>query len=134
MSSISATLVLRYFSDTAALSVNNWGTSETEALAPCGHCDNCMRSPQDTEKRDMTIEAWKTLRVSQSVERSGGRVSLPMLVDLVRGVGGGTFGMKTGGGRKGKGKKKSEAELNLNEVGGKIDLGKDVRLLLDLSW
>ena len=74
----------------------------------------------------MTVEAWKILRASQSAQRVNGRVTLPMLVDLIRGVGNGTFGVSSGG-RKGKGRKKADVELDLDAVGGKIGLGKDVR-------
>lgn len=49
-----------------------------------------------------------------------------MMADLIRGVGGGSFGVG-GGGRKGKGKAKEKVGLDLDEIaGGKVPLSKDV--------
>ena len=60
------------------------------------------------------------------MEREGGRVTLGMLADLVRGVGGGAFGV-SGGGKRGKGNAKEKVELDLEEIaGGKVMLSKDV--------
>ena len=106
-----------------------WATSEADVHARCGHCDNCSRPPENVERRDVTLEAWQILQVAQAIERDGGRVTLSMLADLVRGAGGGAYGVA--GGKRGKGKAKEKVGLDLAEIaGGKIALGKDVRRLV----
>lgn len=105
-----------------------WGTAETDAHARCGHCDNCVRSPESIERRDVSLVAWQILQVLRTIENDGGRVTLGMLADLVRGAGGGSYGVSSGNRRKGKqSASKEKVELNLEEVaGGKVTLGKDV--------
>ncbi|THH10608.1 hypothetical protein EW145_g1208 [Phellinidium pouzarii] len=118
--------MLRYFSTASSLSMSAWGTAESDAHARCGHCDNCTRPPESVERRDVTLAAWQILQVTQTIERDGGRVTLGMLADLVRGVGGGAYGVSGGGGKRGKGKAKEKVELDLGEIaGGKVKLGKD---------
>ena len=105
-----------------------WATTEKDAHARCGHCDNCTRPPATVEKKDVTLAAWTVLKVSESIESDGGRVTLGMLADLVRGAGGGSF-QPSGGGKRGKGKakQKEKVSLDLDDIaGGKIELGKDV--------
>lgn len=115
----------RYFSTSSSLSMSAWATTEADAHARCGHCDNCTRPPESIERRDVTLEAWQILQVAQAIERDGGRVTLSMLADLVRGAGGGVYGV--GGGKRGKGKAKEKVGLDLAEIaGGKITLSKDV--------
>lgn len=68
----------------------------------------------------------------EMVQREGGRVTLATLADLVRGLGGGSFAVAEGKGRKRKatGEKGS---LNVEEVaGGKVALSKDVSGIFDL--
>lgn len=102
------------------------------ALTPCGHCDNCTRSPETIDHRDVTLEAWQILKVVQEVEHQGGRVTLSMLADLIRGAGGGSFGV-VGNGRKGKGTSKEKLGLDLESIaGGKVALSKDVGWLFRL--
>ncbi|EJD05581.1 ATP-dependent DNA helicase [Fomitiporia mediterranea MF3/22] len=118
----------RYFSTSASLSMSAWGTAETDAHARCGHCDNCTRPPESVERRDVTFLAWQILRVVQAVEQGTGRVTLGMLADLVRGAGGGAFGVASGKRGRGKAKDglKEKVELDLEELsGGKVSLGKD---------
>ncbi|OCF37459.1 ATP-dependent DNA helicase [Kwoniella heveanensis BCC8398] len=122
----------KYFSASAHLSASAWDHADTlssssGAISTCGICDNCRRSPDSIVKRDVTLETWKILKVAQMVQREGGRVTLANLADLVRGLGGGMFGL-VGGGEGMRGKRKThgeKAQLDLEEVGGKVTLGKD---------
>jgi ATP-dependent DNA helicase Q1 len=101
----------------------SWTTDDTDALARCGHCDNCMRPPETVDQRDVTVEAWQILKIAAAVQRQGGRLTLNGLSDLARGAGGSAF--DTGG--TGKGKAKERTTLDLADVaGGKIGLSKDV--------
>lgn len=64
------------------------------------------------------------LRVLEHVSRDGGRITVDMLANLVRGAGGGAYSASTGG-KKGKGKEK--VSLDLDEVaGGKVAMNKNV--------
>ncbi|KAH8116052.1 ATP-dependent DNA helicase [Phellopilus nigrolimitatus] len=117
----------RYFSASSSLSMSAWGTAETDAHARCGHCDNCTRPPESVERKEVTLATWQILQVAQAIERDGGRVTLGMLADLVRGAGGGAYGASKGGGKRGKGKAKERVGLDLGEIaGGKVTLGKDI--------
>jgi hypothetical protein len=70
--------------------------------------------------------AWQILKVAEAIEHDGGRVTLGMLGDLVRGSGGGSYGVAGGGGR-GRGKAKEKVGLDLEDIaGGKVKLSKDV--------
>ncbi len=106
-----------------------WGTDEASAVSPCGHCDNCTRPPESICRKDVTLEAWRILRVADTIEQQGGRVTLGMMGDLVRGVGGGSFGVSNGG-RGGNGKSKEKIGLDLESISnGKTSLSKDVSVL-----
>lgn len=64
----------------------------------------------------------------EHVAGDGGRVTIGMLADLVRGLSGGAFAAATPEGKKGKGKSKEKMSLDLDEVaGGKITMNKNVR-------
>lgn len=106
----------------------SWATADSDALAPCGHCDNCTRAADSFERRDVTFEAWQVLKVADYVHHTGGQLTLTMLADLARGIGGGSYGVG-GGGRKGKGKsrEKEKVDIDLDVIcGGKVNLKKDV--------
>ena len=107
-----------------------WATQEADAHARCGHCDNCTRPPETIEQRNVTLQAWQIVKIAEQIARDGGRVTLGMLADLVRGAGGGAFGVAAGGKRgRGKGKTadKEKVNLDLDDVaGGKVALGRDV--------
>ncbi|ELU38197.1 ATP-dependent DNA helicase [Rhizoctonia solani AG-1 IA] len=117
-----------YFSASSSLSLSSWTTEAGGKLTPCGHCDNCTRPPESVASKDVTLDAWIILRVAQTIDGEGGRVTIGMLADLVRGVGGKSFQVPAGGG-KGR-KRKSQGEkvgLDLDGIaGGKISLSKDV--------
>ncbi|WRT64897.1 uncharacterized protein IL334_001836 [Kwoniella shivajii] len=122
----------KYFSASAHLSASAWDapdslSSSSGSTSSCGICDNCLRPADSIITKDVTIETWKILKVAQAVERDGGRVTLANLADLVRGLGGGLFGVVGGGeGKKGKRKLNGEKEkVDLEEVGGKITMSKD---------
>ncbi|QRV92276.1 DEAD/DEAH box helicase [Ceratobasidium sp. AG-Ba] len=118
-------LFANYFSSSSALSLSSWTTEANGRLTACGHCDNCTRPPETVCNKDVTLDSWIILRVAQAVDNEGGRVTVAMLADLARGVGGQAFQVPSGGGRR----RKSAGEkvgLDLNEVaGGKISLSKD---------
>jgi hypothetical protein len=75
----------------------------------------------------VTVEAWRILKVLEEVQREGGRVTLAALADLVRGLGGGSFGVvQQGKGRKRKlGEEKGRVDV-VDVAGGKVELNKDV--------
>nr|XP_019047349.1 ATP-dependent DNA helicase [Kwoniella bestiolae CBS 10118]OCF26279.1 ATP-dependent DNA helicase [Kwoniella bestiolae CBS 10118] len=121
-----------YFSASAHLSASAWDApdallSSSGSTSTCGICDNCLRDPASILTKDVTVETWKILKVAQYVQNEGGRVTLANLSDLVRGLGGGMFGVVGGGeGKKGKRKLNGEKEkVDLESLGGKITLGKD---------
>ncbi|KAF8713392.1 ATP-dependent DNA helicase, partial [Rhizoctonia solani] len=121
-------LFANYFSASSSLSLSSWTTEAGGKLTPCGHCDNCTRPPESVASKDVTLDAWIILRVAQTIDSEGGRVTIGMLADLVRGVGGKSFQVPAGGG-KGR-RRKSQGEkvgLDLDGIaGGKISLSKDV--------
>ncbi|CAE6448446.1 unnamed protein product [Rhizoctonia solani] len=121
-------LFANYFSASSSLSLSSWTTEAAGKLTPCGHCDNCTRPPESVANKDVTLDAWIILRVAQTIDNEGGRVTIGMLADLVRGVGGKAFQVPAGGGGKGR-RRKSQGEkvgLDLDGIaGGKTSLSKD---------
>lgn len=116
----------RYFSASSSLDISAWSTEGADALSRCEHCDNCTRDPNSVERKDVTLEAWKVLKVAQAISAEGGRTTLGMLADLVRGAGGGAFEVS---GPRGKSKGQGKHKLDLDAVcHGKVDLRRDVRL------
>jgi ATP-dependent DNA helicase Q1 len=84
--------------------------------------------------KDVSLDAWIILSVAQTIDGEGGRVTIGMLADLVRGVGGKAFQVPTGGkGRRRKSQGGEKVGLDLDAVaGGKSALSKDVSAM-DLS-
>lgn len=50
----------------------------------CEHCDNCLRAKDSFEDLDVTLEAWKVLKVMNALQDS--RFTFTQLADIVRGV------------------------------------------------
>ncbi|KZT18931.1 ATP-dependent DNA helicase [Neolentinus lepideus HHB14362 ss-1] len=126
-----------YFSMSSHVSLSSWVAEGEDALARCGHCDNCMRHPQTLEEKDVTLEAWQILRIAEAIKKGTGLETLNKLVDLVRGTGGGCFEAKVGETkhRRGKGKDTEKTWLDLDKIaGGKVNLCKEdtERLLVEL--
>ena len=131
---ISELTVCRYFSASSALSLSAWSAEGSETLSRCAHCDNCTRSPESVEDKDVTLDAWKILKVAHVIGEEGGRTTLGMLADLVRGAGGGTFEGGSGGPGKGKGKAKEKKPLDLGVIcGGKVDMSKEVSVVQPIN-
>lgn len=108
------------------ISLNSWTTDPSKALERCGHCDNCKRSPDSLDQKDVTLEAWQILKIAESVQAQGGRLTQKALGDLARGLGGGGFEATAGQGKR-KAKAKEKQNLDVNQVaGGKITLSGDV--------
>jgi ATP-dependent DNA helicase Q1 len=77
------------------------------------------------ERRDVTVQAWQLVKITEAIAAEGGRVTLGMLADLARGAGGGAFGI---GGRN---KSKEKIGLDLEAIcQGKVDMSRDVGCLL----
>ena len=113
----------RYFSMSANLRVSAWSTAEEDAEAPCRHCDNCTRAQETVDERDVTLDAWKILRVAEYVRAHRGRVTLNQLADLARGAGKGEFSLSTHASKSGP----SKASVDLTELcGGAVGLSKEV--------
>ncbi|WVO25108.1 uncharacterized protein IAS62_006494 [Cryptococcus decagattii] len=126
----------KYFSASAHLSTAAWDNptplsssgSTSTSTSPCGICDNCLRPASSISTRDVTLESWKILRIAQEVAKQSGRVTLPNLASLVRGLGGGSFGVVGGGeGKKGRRQKSTgeKAYLDIEEFGGKVTMSAD---------
>ena len=131
------TAAYRYFSHSSQLSMSSWTTGDSDALTRCGHCDNCTRPAADTDRKDVTVEAWQLLQIVAAVQQDGGNLTLNMLARLARGKGGGVYEVSHGGGgKKSKGKSKEKMTLDLDEVaGGAVALKSNVGFrLLFLSF
>ena len=113
----------RYFSMSANVSISSWTTHEEDALKDCGHCDNCARRGRgDVGHKDVTIWAWKILKIADAIQTMRGKVTLNQLVTIVRGNGGGKFGTKSG-----KGHQKTEGVVDPQAVaGGVVELSAKV--------
>ena len=127
----------QYFSASTQLSAAAWDNADALAasggkITTCGICDNCVRDSASIVSKDVTFESWKILRVLQEVERSGGRVTISSLADLVRGLGGGSFSVPTIGKRKRAEPEKGALDLE-RLIGGKITMSKDVSWLFRMS-
>ena len=95
----------------AAWTADSDGDGDT--LARCGHCDNCTRPPETIDARDVTLDAWRVLRVVQRVAQKKRYVTLPMLTDLVRGA---------------QNERTLKLDVDVHAVaGGKVALRKEVR-------
>lgn len=90
----------------------------TTADDPCGHCDNCLRSPATFSAVSVSQEVYKTLRLVAAAEEQNATLTLLQASDLVRGLGGGSFATNDG---KGKGKAKGKIDVK-KAAGGKVIL------------
>lgn len=100
----------------------SWTTEESSAMDKCGHCDNCTRPVGTVFHKDVTLEAWQTLKIVQAVDTEGGRQTINGFSDLVRGAAGGSF--EAGGKRK---KRNEKVRLDYDAIaGGAVVLPKDV--------
>jgi len=76
--------------------------------------------------KDVTLESWKILNIVSEITAQNGRVTLGVLSDLARGLGGGLFAVTAGGGgKKRKVQSEEKGSLDLGKWGGKVELGKD---------
>lgn len=113
----------RYFSASTDLSMASWTTEESNAMDKCGHCDNCTHPVGTVFNKDVTLEAWQTLKIVQAVDTEGGRQTIAGLSDLARGAAGGSF---EAGSKRRKGKEKVRLDYSAI-AGGEVVLIKDVR-------
>lgn len=118
-------ILFRYFSASSSLALSAWNSDGSDQLSRCGHCDNCKRGPGSIEHKDVTLEAWKVMKAAEFIASEGGRATVNQLADLVRGFGGGTFGIVSGG--KNRFKTSEKISLNMDDVaGGKVGMAKEV--------
>lgn len=121
MSECRKILFARYFSASSDLSMASWTTQESRATDRCGHCDNCTRSPDTVEQRDVTLEAWQILKILETVSAQGGRQTIAGLGDIARGLGGGAFEASSK-----RRKTKEKLQFDYEAIsGGKVELSKD---------
>lgn len=84
--------VHRYFSVASELAMDSWSTADEGAEDPCGHCDNCTRSQETVDRRDVRLAAWQILQVLQAAKGQKCDLSVNQLADLVRGSGSSSSG------------------------------------------
>ena len=108
--------------------MSSWSTDGADALTPCGHCDNCTRPPEEVQKKDVTLETWQLLKITDYATQDGANLTLKMLASLARGSGGGGYEVLRGGnGRGGKGKEREKVNIDLNAIaGGPVNLTQEV--------
>ncbi|KAI0824919.1 P-loop containing nucleoside triphosphate hydrolase protein [Trametes gibbosa] len=135
-------LFARYFSESSNLSLNSWGTPEEDALTRCGHCDNCTRPPETTDRQDVRLPAWQLLRIAAAADRANQQLTMAQLCKLARGLRVAASGESAAGGARGRGggkrARQEKESVDVQEVaGGKVELTETqtehlcVRMLLD---
>jgi ATP-dependent DNA helicase Q1 len=65
----------------------HFGDSSSHALDSCGHCDNCTRSGGAVQDRDVTLDAWRIIKICMSLRRRKERITANQLRDACRGIG-----------------------------------------------
>ncbi|KAM0748733.1 ATP-dependent DNA helicase [Meredithblackwellia eburnea MCA 4105] len=117
------TLFARYFNSNSSTDFEQGGDAEK----PCGHCDN----EDEVEELDVSVEAYRALKILSAAVQQNGTLTFTQAVDLVRGLGGGSFATQ---GKQNKGKGKVDVQA---EAGSKVTLSKEladsliIRLLID---
>ncbi|KDN53055.1 ATP-dependent DNA helicase [Tilletiaria anomala UBC 951] len=107
-------LFSRYFAD-----------EHSRNMPPCKKCDNCM-GEAGIESVDVTYESWQIVKALHEIESHRGRVTLAALCDLVRGLGGGKYNVKSESGKsKGAAARTKAGKLDMNAYGGTVKLNKD---------
>lgn len=103
----------------------SWTTVDEDATATCGHCDNCTRTEETVDRRNVTMEAWQILKIAEKVHEEKGRLSLAQLAGIARGTGKAEFSVSS---RKRRGNA-TKAALNTETLIGEpiTSLRKDVR-------
>ncbi|GAA5957859.1 hypothetical protein JCM21900_001289 [Sporobolomyces salmonicolor] len=122
-------LFARYFAST----YDNDTAFDENGDDPCGVCDNCTRDPFTISTLDISLHAYRALRIISAANSQRGTLTLPQAADLVRGNGGGTFSTQEA-------KSKGKGKVDVTSIaGGKVTLGKDeteamlLKLLVD-DW
>ncbi|SGY99532.1 BQ5605_C034g11289 [Microbotryum silenes-dioicae] len=107
-----------------------------DADRPCGNCDNCLRDPSTVESVDVSLEAYRALRIMSAADAASGTLTLTQACDLVRGLGKGAI-TTTSNDTRGK-VNKGKTNIDVDSVaGGKVGLNKDqteqllVRLMIE---
>ncbi|GAA6030023.1 hypothetical protein JCM8097_009219 [Rhodosporidiobolus ruineniae] len=103
-------------------------SSASSGSSPCGHCDNCLRDPSSVSTLDVSLAAYRALRIISAATQQRGTLTLPQAADLVRGNGGGSFSTQEA-------KSKGKGRVDVAAVaGGTVTLAKDEteQLLLTL--
>ncbi|KAK7453535.1 hypothetical protein VKT23_011815 [Stygiomarasmius scandens] len=54
---------------------------DVQSKIKCGDCDNCLRSPDTIVSRDVTVEAWRILKIVKDYSRGG--ISFSKLVEFI---------------------------------------------------
>jgi ATP-dependent DNA helicase Q1 len=102
-------------------------TDQYGGATTCGTCDNCLLPIAPS---DVTVEAWKMVKVMEEVYEESGRITLAGLGDLCRGLGQGQYSVVDSAQRKRKRQKVKATQsgfMNLADViGEKVKLSKDV--------
>ncbi|GAA5898656.1 hypothetical protein JCM8208_004725 [Rhodotorula glutinis] len=111
-------LFARYF-ETTYDAGTAFDADDEDGDAPCGQCDNCLRDPATVSTIDVSLAAYRALRIISAATAQRGTLTLPQAADLVRGNGGGTFSTQEA---KSKGKGRVDVKA---EAGGKVELSKD---------
>jgi ATP-dependent DNA helicase Q1 len=109
-------------------------SSNSDALTPCGHCDNCTRDPSTVETKDVTREAWQLFKIVQAVTSAGGNLTMSNLAHLARGNKGRKFDVTE---RQGEEQTKKQEKMDLDDVcDGKVKMKREVRLFCSYprSW
>ena len=58
---------------------------DEDAKRRCGHCDNCLRSPESISRQDVTLYVWQVLKLANEAQQMRIDTTLQDLVKTSRG-------------------------------------------------